>query len=172
MFGDTLSEYIVKINTPGSVLCSWCQEPIKYGSSGKGNQVIAQIHEKSAKKKFTEDGKRRIQRIVEKLFYERTKTTLLMGMYIDILSVFKSFLLTLEKKEPMIHRLHDEIKCLVKEFLMCFIAQENLKDLKGTELANIVFTDEKIQCRKLFIGGKAERHRNEPVVLYSDECRV
>ena len=33
--GDFLSDYIKKIDQPGVALCSWCNDTIVYGSSGK-----------------------------------------------------------------------------------------------------------------------------------------
>jgi hypothetical protein len=33
--GDFLSDYVRKINQPGRAFCTWCNDTLKYGSSGK-----------------------------------------------------------------------------------------------------------------------------------------
>ena len=57
------------------------------------------------RKKLMDEGKERKGRIVTKLFYE--KSTLLQDsiFFISVLPFFKSFILTFEQKEPLIHRL-------------------------------------------------------------------
>ena len=60
---------------------------------------------KMKRKKLMDEGKERKGRIVTKLFYE--KSTLLQDsiFFISVLPFFKSFILTFEQKEPLIHRL-------------------------------------------------------------------
>jgi hypothetical protein len=78
-------------------------------------------------------------------------------MYLDVLPMFKSCILTLEQKVPLIHRLHDEQVSLIKSFLACFIKHEVLKDLSASKLKHLDVEDKKNQLPKseIYLGQKA-----------------
>ena len=127
--------------------------------SREARNAIKEIQSKLRVKKLTEDGKKRKQRIVEKIFYQKSKTSLFMGLYLDLLPLFKSFVLMFEQKEPMMHRLHDEQIDLVKTFLACFIKPECLKSLSAKQLADLDVTQSHIHLnvRLMYVGSKAEK---------------
>lgn len=104
-------------------------------------------------------GKKRKLRLVDKLFYQRDKTLLTMNMYLSFLSMFKSFVLMFERKEPMVHRLHDEQTDLFRHFLACFMRQEKLHDISASKLQKIKVDDPSMHLpsKDVFIGDAAER---------------
>ena len=57
-------------------------------------------------KKLTDKGKELKGKIVTKLFDEKSTLLLNSNLFMSILLLFKSFILTFEKKEPPIHQLH------------------------------------------------------------------
>ena len=77
-----------------------------------------------AKIKLTKSGRERKRRIAAKLFHNRNDTLLLANVIVSILTIFKSFILTFEQKEPMVHRLFDDIVLVFKTFLTCFLTHE------------------------------------------------
>ncbi len=74
-----------------------------------------------------------------------------------VLPMFKSFVLIFEQKEPLVHKLHDEITKLLCNFLACFIKHENLVDINTYKLANLKI-EKNIICKlsQLFIGSRTE----------------
>lgn len=60
------------------------------------------------RKKLTQDGRNRKERIVDKVFYERNQSKMIMGLYSTVLPLLKEFVLLFEMKEPLIHQLHEE----------------------------------------------------------------
>ena len=82
----------------------------------KAKAKINAIQRKSKKNKLTDEGKECKERIVTKLFYEST-LLLNSNLFTSALPLFKSFILTSEQKEPLIHRLQVEsIEALLKVF--------------------------------------------------------
>lgn len=71
-------------------------------------------------KQLTAQGLSRKKRIAEQLFNQRQLTHACMYLYCRVLPMFKSFVLTFEQKEPMVHKAHDELTELFRSFLACF----------------------------------------------------
>ena len=67
-------------------------------------------------KKKNPAGKQRKGRIINKLFGSRQQTQLLADFIVSILPLFKSFILTFEQKEPLVHKLFDEIVKVFSKF--------------------------------------------------------
>ena len=109
-------------------------------------------------KSLTKAGRERKERIVESLFYFRDETMLHLNLYLEILPIFKSFILTFEQREPLVHRIYDEQVELVKTLLACFIKPEYLRDITGRKIKSLDLNNKDIQ-RKLnaiYVGTKAE----------------
>lgn len=125
----------------------------------KLSKQVKAIHVQCATKVRSEDGKKRKLRLVDKLFYQRDKTLLTMNMYLSVLPMFKSFVLMFERKEPMVHRLHDEQTDLFRHFLACFMRQEKLHDISASKLQKIKVGDPSMHLpsKDVFIGDAAER---------------
>ena len=66
----------------------------------KAKAIINAIQTKMKQKKLTEEGKERKGRIVTKLFYEKATLLLNSNLFISVLPLFKSFILTFKQKEP------------------------------------------------------------------------
>jgi hypothetical protein len=64
------------------------------------------------------------------------------NMYLALLPLFKSLILTLEQKEPLVHRLHDKLTDSFRGFLALFFQHEVIKDLTGKRLKSLDVEDE------------------------------
>ena len=95
---------------------------------------------------------------MEKLLFTRMKTDLHINFYVSVLPVFKSFVLVFEQKEPMVHRLHDELKDVVRSFLACFMKLEKVKYISSKKLVAIDVTDQSLHkpISTWFVGNKAK----------------
>ena len=92
----------------------------KYELNGKAKATINVIQTKMKQKKLTDEGKERKGKIVTKLFYEKSTLLLNSNLFMSVLPLFKSFILTFEQKEPLIHRLHRSLVEDFGAFLGCF----------------------------------------------------
>ena len=108
---------------------------------------------------MTDVGKERKIRIMEKLFYTRMKTDMHINFYVSVLPIFKSFVLVFEQKEPLVHRLHDELKDVVKSFLACFMKLEHIKQISSKKLTLINVKDQQLQkpIKNWFVGNKTKQ---------------
>ena len=110
---------------------------LKNVPKGKRKRIY-EISGSLKKKSLTKEGKDRKKRLVDKLFYKRQTLGLYMAVYLDVLPMFKSFVLVFEQKVPLIHRLSDEQMDLMKSFLSCFVKHKSVKDLSGQNLLDLV----------------------------------
>ena len=108
---------------------------------------------------MTDAGKKRKLRIVDKLFYTREKTDIQFNFYISVLPLFKSFILVFEQKEPLVHRLHDDLKELVRSFLACFLKVEKIKSISSKRLCKLDVKDRSNQkpINAWFIGNSTNQ---------------
>ena len=72
------------------------------------------IRGKLKQKQRTPLGLSRKKRIAELIFNQRQLTLAYMHLYCSVLLMFKSFVLTLEQKEPIVHKAHDEMTDLLE----------------------------------------------------------
>ena len=89
------------------------------------------------KKLLMEAGRERNKRIAHKLFHKRITAELQLYFYISTLPLFKSFVLVFEQKEPMVHRLHNELKETLRSFLACFLKIEKVKSISTKKMLQI-----------------------------------
>ena len=128
----------------------------------KNNKVkswVKQIQAILRKKKLTEDGEKRKDRIICRLFIQSKQMLLYVNFYCAVLPLLKRFVLLFQTQKPMIHVLHDEQFSLVKKFLGCFIKPECIKDLRPKKLAQ-----EMLQ-KEVFLGQSTDKllkKRQEP----------
>ena len=106
---------------------------------------VKQIQAILRKKKLTEGGQKRKDRIIRRLFIQSKETLLYVNFYCAVLSLLKRFVLLFQTQKPMIHVLHDEQFSLVKKFLGCFIKPECIKDLQTKK--NSAFGDKCLKKR-------------------------
>ena len=113
-------------------------------STDRSKERVGEIQKQCSKKKLTEKGLARKERVVVKLFDERNTTDLHLSFYTHILPLIKSFVLVFELKEPMVHRVFEELKTCMQTFLCCFIKCEHVVHLTAKKLTNLDVTDKKL----------------------------
>ena len=91
------------------------------------------------KKSLTIAGKEQKERVVEKLLFNRKKTEIQLNFYVTILPLFKSFVLVFEQKEPVMHRIHDELTSVVHHFA-CFLKIQIVVDISSKRLSQLDVT--------------------------------
>ena len=74
----------------------------KYELNEKAKARISAIQTKMKQKKLMDKGKECKGRIVTKLFYEKSTLLLNSNLFMSVLVLFKSFILTFEQNEPLI----------------------------------------------------------------------
>ena len=82
---------------------------------------VKQIQAILRKKKLTEDGQKRKDRIIHRLFIQSKQTLLCVNFFCAVLPLLKRLVLLFQTQKPMIHVLHHEQFSLAKKFLGCFI---------------------------------------------------
>lgn len=134
-----------------STICSIYQQ--KNIDSGE-KAAIRGIHKKLSMKLMTDDGKKRKERITEKLFHFRRKTLMILHFYIAALPLLKKYVCLFQSKEPLIHKVYDEQKQLFLDFLSCFMKQELLHIRSTKDLLDIDILNESshLNLNQIFIG--------------------
>ena len=133
----------------------------------KNDKVKSQVKQIQAilrKKKLTEDGQKRTDRIIRRLFIQSKQMLLYVNFYCAVLPLLKRFVLLFQTQKPMIHILHDEQFSLVKKFLGCFIKPECIKDLQPKKLVHLEIKQEMLQ-KEVFLGQSTDKlleKRQEP----------
>ena len=105
----------------------------KYELNEKAKAIINAIQTKMKQNKLTYEGKECKGRIGTKLFYEKS-ALLLNSNLMSVVPLFKSFILTFEQKEPLIHRLHRSLIENFRAFLGCFTKFEVFNDTPYNKL--------------------------------------
>ena len=75
----------------------------KYEVNENSKALIKAIQTEMKQKKLTDHGQERKERIITKLFYKQSTLLLNSNLFLSILSLFKSFILAFEQKDPLIH---------------------------------------------------------------------
>ena len=115
----------------------------KFELNEKAKAIINAIQTKMKQKKLTDEGKEHKGRIVTKLFHEKSTLLLNSNLFMSKLPLFKSFVLTFEQKEPLIHRLQ---RSLAIGILGCFTKLEVINNMPYNKL-NLI--DVALNVRKL-----------------------
>ena len=100
----------------------------------KAKAIISAIQTKMKQKKLTDKGKVRKGRIVTKLFYEISTLLLNSSLFMSLLPLFKSFILTFEQKEPLLHRLRRSLVENFRALLGCFMKFEVINNTPNSKL--------------------------------------
>jgi hypothetical protein len=126
-------------------------------TSQQARDRIREIHTILQKKQMTTDGKNRKGRLIDRILYQRKKSRLCLEVYVAVLPLLKKYVLLFETKAPMIHKLHDEICDLVREFLSCFMKPQALVSVSLRTLQQLdVTSDSKILATRDMFMGKAK----------------
>lgn len=122
----------------------------------EGKHRIIVILQRLKSKKLTHAGKERKRRIACKLFHARSLTLLLSNVIVSVMPLFKSFILIFEQKEPLVHRLHDELVLVFKSFLCCFLKHEYVNSFNN--ISRVDVKSESTHANKdVFIGDAAQK---------------
>ena len=82
-------------------------------------------HDLSEKKKtLTEDGKKRKERIFDKVLFQEKKTLLVLNFYKAVLPLLKSYMCLFQSSEPLVHMLNDKQE-LLRQFLSNFVRKRS-----------------------------------------------
>ena len=129
----------------------------KYELNEKAKAIINAIQTKMKQKKLTVEGKERKERIVTKLFCERSTLLLNSNLFMSVLPLFKSFILTFEQKEPPIHRLHTSLVEHFRAFLGCFMKFEVINNTLYNKLNLIDVASNVRKLKTLYVGDENEK---------------
>ena len=105
----------------------------KYELNEKANAKINAIQTKMKQKKLTDEGKDCKEAIVRKLFYQ-SNLLLNSNFLMYVWQLFKSFIVSFEEKEPLIHRLDKILVENFRAFFSCFMKFEVINDTPHNEL--------------------------------------
>ena len=108
-------------------------------------------------KKLTDKGKELKGKIVTKLFDEKSTLLLNSNLFMSILLLFKSFILTFEKKEPLIHQLHRSLVENFRAFLGCFMKFEVINNTSNNKLNLIDVASNVRKLKTLYVGDENEK---------------
>lgn len=135
----------------------------KYSLSNHSRSSIRDVRTELQKKNktMTAEGKARKGRIVEKLFYLRKKTLMIMNLYSAVLPLLKKYVMLFQAKEPLMHKLHDQQTELLKDFLSCFVKPECISGASSRKLKEI---DVRKRANQLENGSLLVGHGNKIVL--------
>ena len=120
------------------------------------------------KKKLTDAGTKRKAVVSGKLFKNRRYTILMISLYISVIPILKSYVMLYERKEPLVHTLHEEHSKLLEQFLACFIKPEILINKSVKELLELDVTKNNMKTADMFIGSTPRGIINETKSPKSD----
>ena len=96
----------------------------KYQLNEEAKAMISIIQTKMKYAKLTDEGKECKEKIITKSFYEKSTLLLNSNLFMLVLSLFKSFILTFAQKEPLIHQIHRSLAEDFYTFFGCFMKFE------------------------------------------------
>ena len=94
----------------------------KYELNEEAKAMISIIQTKMKYAKLTDEGKECKEKIIK--FYEKSTLLLNSNLFMLVLLLFKSFILTFAQKEPLIHQIHRSLAEDFYTFFGCFMKFE------------------------------------------------
>ena len=101
----------------------------------------------------TKDGKDRKLHIATKLFEERDKTMAILDLFCKVLPILNQYILFFQKREPLMHKLHEKQELLIKEFLGLFVKPSVLLDAGATQLDKLKEKLNSCKSKMMFSSG-------------------
>lgn len=132
---------------------------MKHKISKENQAALRKLKTEANKKKLTDAGKNRKQKIAAKLFHQKKKTDFIMGVYSSVLPMLKKYVIVFQAKEPRLDSLHDEQLKLLLDFLRCFVRPEKLSGCTSKSITNIDLScaDNHLPQKDIFLGRKAQQ---------------
>ena len=94
----------------------------KYQLNEEAKAMISIIQTKMKYAKLTDEGKECKEKIIK--FYEKSTLLLNSNLFMLVLPLFESFILTFAQKEPLIHQIHRSLAEDFYTFFGCFMKFE------------------------------------------------
>lgn len=132
--------------------------------SKEARDRLREIRTELSKKNMTELGKKRKKRIIEKLFWTEQKTRLYLSFYQEVMPIMKSYILTFQTNDVMVHQLHERQLETFKNFLACFVKAEHLINKSAKKLQELDLSEDKGQfmnIKDMFVGSKIRKMMKE-----------
>ena len=121
--------------------------------SKESQAQIREIQKTIAKKSRTDQGEKRKQRLLERLFFKSKKTKHIIDFFVATLSLLKEYVCLFEMKMPLIHKLHDKQLELFNAFLACFMKAEIVREIRCDHDTSIIDeSNNRVPKRDMFIG--------------------
>ncbi|KAH3872469.1 hypothetical protein DPMN_035685 [Dreissena polymorpha] len=125
--------------------------------SQASKEALERMHSRVSKKKMTSEGKERKQKVLQKLFTDRTVTRMMLGIYMSSLLLLKDYAVLFQKKAPMIHVLNDEQLRLVRNFIGYFVKPQCVPST-AKKLSEMDFAEETLlPLSDMFMGSVASK---------------
>lgn len=102
--------------------------------SKEGKQRIRELQLQLQGRATTDDGKKRKQRLVDKIFYNRKWTRMILGVYSAVLPILQEYVKLFQSATPLVHKLFDKQQELFKSFLGCFLKAEAYSSMNAMQL--------------------------------------
>ena len=129
----------------------------KYNVNEKSQAIIKTFHAVLNKKCMTNAGKCRKSRIIDKIYFKLPTTQLQISVYTNVLPILKEYVMVFQRKQTLIHKLHDHQLEVFCTFLGCFLKAEYITDLKPAQLCSLDVTAKthKLNVQQMFMGQQA-----------------
>ena len=129
----------------------------KHDVSMTARERMRQIWKLNGSKSMTDDGKKRKKRIISKVLFQAKKSLLTLGFYQAVLPLVKSYVVLFQSKQPMMHILADRQEQLFRDFLSCYVKQEEIVSKTPCQLKTMLLTtdDDQFLKQEMFGGTKA-----------------
>ena len=98
-----------------------------------------------------------VKRIITKLFYKQSTLLLNSNLFLSVLHLFKSYILTFEQKKPLIHQLHRSLIENFRASLGCFMKFEVINDTSYNKLNSIDVSSNLRKLKTFYVGDKNEK---------------
>ena len=130
--------------------------------SQESRDRIKALNAQIRKKQLTADGRARKSKIVDAIFYRRKYFLAIVHFYLAIFAQLQKYVLLFQRKEPMIHRLHDELVELLRHFMASCIRPSAIPT-DEKELAQTDIDDTKIWLKdeQIFVGSITKKILSE-----------
>ena len=127
----------------------------RHGVSLESRERLKEIWAKlrAKKRRCTKLGRKRKERLVVKLFPHADELLLTIHIYTAALPVLKEYVMLFQRDEPLIHKVHDKLEELFREFLGFFIKPQFLnKSAKGLSKLDLSQKNRYLSKKDMFLG--------------------
>ena len=96
----------------------------------------------------TDAGLARRARILKGLVFQVDKTLMVLRLYVNVLPLFKDYVMTFQSHQPLVHKLYEKQEELCRNFLGCFVKQELIMNVSIKQIMTLDLHDKvSYNCR-------------------------